>query len=118
MEGSDGPLASSSNSGSGSNDETTTQDQSVGDNTTASNPRETSNSEVDTSESMEIETDQTGVVADVEGGNMEVHLDSTGEPTEEMGMEAGPSNPGKRVKVCHVPPGVHGSRRMTGTTRY
>lgn len=66
-------------------------------------PANDSGLENDSTEDMEIEGDLTGSTTEGEGdgGNMEVHLDSTGEPAEEMGMEAGPSNPGKRVKVRH-----------------
>lgn len=53
----------------------------------------------DSTEDMEIEGDQSGFTAAGEGGNMEVRLDDPSEPSEDMGMEAGPSNPGKRVKV-------------------
>lgn len=63
---------------------------------------------------MEIEGDLPGSTAadhgdgegDSEGGIMEVHLDDPSEQSEDMGMEseaeAGPSNPGKRVKVRHT----------------
>jgi hypothetical protein len=97
MEGSDEPQASSSSTGS-SSDEISPPDQSVNAELVASETFDTTVVD-DSTEDMEIEGDQSGFTAESEGGNMEVHLDDPSEPSEDMGMEAGPSNPGKRVKV-------------------
>lgn len=112
MEGSDEPQASSSSSSSGSsNNEPSTHDQSVDHDVETSEQINTSSSEMDDAEDMEIEGELSGSITEVEGegesGNMEVHLDDPSEPVDEMQMEAGPSNPGKRVKVrpphlCHA----------------
>lgn len=106
MEGSDEPQASGSSSSPGfSHNEPSAQDPPASNELGTLDSGNPSNLENDSTEDMEIEGDMTGSTAegdgDGDGGNMEVHLDSTVEPVEDMGMEAGPSNPGKRVKVCH-----------------
>ena len=109
MEGSDNQHASGSSSGPGTgtgNNEASTVDQPVDDATDISDQTQTASADNDGTEDMEIEGDMAATTTEAEdggeAGNMEVHLDSSGEPAEDMGMEAGPSNPGKRVKVSSL----------------
>lgn len=99
MEGTQLPASTSSNVSSVSTAEPISDGVQAVEGPVASSSGDTATGEVEDGEDMEIEADQQ--VGEVEG-NMEVHLDGAGdiEQAEEMMMEAGPSNAGKRVKVC------------------